>query len=279
MSTECTIFDQSPVWLRSLWSQVVHNIGNKESIAICTNWTDHQLQWAGEWSPHLGGSLCLRWRRQGLTGCPWWSWWRQSGPAGGALLRFDHGPLSRTPLPPLPSDTGPPYVAGPCEFWEKREETTTTKGTSWHLGYLLNKALTSSFVIEVKVKQLYLLIWSLLPYFDGGCVVRIVNLVPDMSNHVFDQLRFVDKACPVAIWHGPSLGTATVEVHSIREGCDHTGCISQGLGITSSKLHDQRTVSWWERQRALKLDLIDTKLTVSTHQWQQTPNPYSLRGI
>lgn len=38
------------------------------------------------------------------------------------------------------------------------------------------------------------------------------------------------------------LGTATIEVNSIRKRCNDAGCISQSLGITGSKLHYQRAI-------------------------------------
>lgn len=43
-----------------------------------------------------------------------------------------------------------------------------------------------------------------LPYFYWCCVVWLVHLVPNMSDHVFHKFRLVDKTCTISCWHCPS---------------------------------------------------------------------------
>lgn len=79
--------------------------------------------------------------------------------------------------------TGPPSAWGPYEFWKQSELVVFNNGCNikWYFIYYL-----------------------FLPYFDWCCVIWLVHLVSNMSDHVFHKFRLVDKTCTISCWHCPS---------------------------------------------------------------------------
>lgn len=61
-----------------------------------------------------------------------------------------------------------------------------------------------------------------IPDFDWCCIVWIVHLVSDMSDHVFHKLRFIDETCTIPSRHSPS-GNTTAKLIKQPEGQDLTG--------------------------------------------------------